>query len=303
MKSTGSTYGAVSAGDVASLTSIVPPIVEQCGIVRFLDHADLRIRRYILAKQRLIAALEEQKQAIIHRAVTGRVDIRTSKPYPSYKDSGVDWLGRIPNHWSAVAAKRYFGEVDDRSETGTEELLSVSHVTGVTPRSEKNVTMFRAESYVGHKLCRPGDVVVNTMWAWMGALGMARQTGIVSPSYAVYRPRTASPLLGEYVELLLRTMPYRGEYRRRSTGIRPSRLRLYPDEFLRLPLLSPTPKEQSAIAEFAKEKTAVAAKHAQRADDEVNLMNEYRTRLIGDVVTGKLDVREAGAALPDTAPA
>ena len=289
--------------DAYRALAAVPPFSEQRAIARFLDHADRRIRRYILGKQELIAALEELRQATIQQAVTGQIDVRTGRPYPTYKDSGVDWLGRIPDHWSAVAAKRYFREADDRSETGTEELLSVSHVTGVTPRSEKNVTMFRAESYVGHKLCRAGDVVVNTMWAWMGALGLARQTGIVSPSYAVYRPRAASPLVGEYVELLLHTAPYRGEYRRRSTGIRPSRLRLYPDEFLRLPLLSPSPKEQSAIAEFVKEEIAVAAKHTERADNEIKLIDEYRTRLIADVVTGKLDVREAAAALPDAAPA
>ncbi|MGZ9111929.1 MAG: restriction endonuclease subunit S, partial [Rhodoplanes sp.] len=110
------------------------------------------------------------------------------KPYPAYKDSGLPWLGQIPAHWEEKRAKYFFREIDERSRKGDEELLSVSHLTGVTPRSQKNVTMFRAESYVGHKLCRPGDVVFNTMWAWMGALGVARAAGIVSPSYAVYRP-------------------------------------------------------------------------------------------------------------------
>ena len=77
----------------------LPPLPEQTAIVRFLDHADRRIRRYIRAKQKLIALLEEQKQAIIHQAVTGQIDVRTGQPYPSYKDSGVEWLGDVPEHW------------------------------------------------------------------------------------------------------------------------------------------------------------------------------------------------------------
>ena len=76
---------------------IIPPIFEQSAIVRFLDHADRRIRRYIRAKEKLIALLEEQKQAIIHQAVTGQIDVRTGKPYPAYKPSGVAWLGKCQN--------------------------------------------------------------------------------------------------------------------------------------------------------------------------------------------------------------
>jgi type I restriction enzyme S subunit len=110
------------------------------------------------------------------------------QPYPEYKESGQEWLGLLPVHWNQLRAKCLFREVDERSETGREELLSVSHLTGVTPRSQKTVTMFLAKSNVGHKTYRPDDLVINTMWAWMGALGVARHTGIVSPAYGVYRP-------------------------------------------------------------------------------------------------------------------
>ena len=92
------------------------------------------------------------------------------KPHADYKDSGLDWLGSIPAHWSLLRAKCLFCEVDERSKAGKEELLSVSHLTGVTPRRLKTVTMFMAESNVGHKVCRPGDLVINTLWAWMAAL-------------------------------------------------------------------------------------------------------------------------------------
>ena len=121
------------------------------------------------------------------------------KPYADYKDSGQDWLGVVPAHWTLLRAKRLFREVDERSKTGKEELLSVSHLTGVTPRRLKTVTMFMAESNVGHKVCRPGDLVINTLWAWMAALGVTKHTGIVSPAYAVYRPTDSGGILPAYV--------------------------------------------------------------------------------------------------------
>ena len=116
-------------------------------------------------------------------------------------------MGEVPEHWEVKPSKWYYREVDERSSTGSEELLSVSHITGVTPRSEKIITMFMAESYVGHKLCREGDLVINTMWAWMAALGVARQIGIVSPSYTVYRAIQKEAFLPQFIDLLLRIKP------------------------------------------------------------------------------------------------
>ena len=94
-------FGLSHAG-IKSVWLSLPPLAEQTAIVRFLDHADRRIRRYIRAKQKLIALLEEQKQAIIHQAVTGKIDVRTGEPYPSYKDTGVEWLGEMLDHWEVV---------------------------------------------------------------------------------------------------------------------------------------------------------------------------------------------------------
>jgi len=172
------------------------------------------------------------------------------KPHAAYKDSGQDWLGSIPAHWSLLRAKRLFREVDERSKTGKEELLSVSHLTGVTPRRLKTVTMFMAESNVGHKVCRPGDLVINTLWAWMAALGVTRHVGIVSPAYGVYRPIDGGGMLPTYADHLLRTPMYAAEYQRRSTGVNSSRLRLYPEQFLRIAVLVPPLDEQAAIVRF-----------------------------------------------------
>ena len=290
----GTTYPNLRMGEYVSALLPIPPLSEQAAIVRFLGHADGRIRRYIRAKQKLVKLLEEQKQAIIHRAVTRGLD-----PNVRLKPSGAEWLGDVPEHWEVRPAKYFFREVDDRSETGSEELLSVSHITGVTPRSQKNITMCMASSYVSHKRCKPGDLVINTMWAWMAALGVARQTGIVSPSYAVYRPLRPTALLGEYADLLLRTRPYVTEYVCRSTGIRSSRLRLYPEQFLRVRIVCPPVNEQRVILAHLSAETREMGQAIAGAQRDIELLREYRTRLIADVVTGKLDVREAAARLPD----
>ena len=286
----------LSLARMREIPFLLPPLLEQDAIVRFLDHVDRRIRRYIRAKQKLITLLEEQVHSLIHRAVTRGLD-----PNVHLKSSGTEWLGDVPEHWDLRPAQWYFREADDRSETGSEELLSVSHITGVTPRSEKNITMFLSVSNVGYKLCMPGDLVINTMWAWMAALGVAKQAGIVSPSYAVYRPRRSSGLLGEYADLLLRTAPYKSEYICRSTGIRSSRLRMYPEEFLRIKVLCPPREEQRAIVKVVSKESADARHAIERTHRELFFLREYRTRLISDVVTGKLDVRKAAARLSDEA--
>ncbi len=288
-------YG-LSHGAIKGVSIPVPSAPEQAAIVRFLDWANGRLERTIRAKRKVIALLTEQKQTIIHRAVTRGLD-----PSVPLKPSGIPWLGDIPMHWEVKRAKYLYFEVDSRSIDGSEELLSVSHLTGVTPRSQKNITMFKAASYAGHKLCRPGDLVVNTMWAWMGALGVSTHAGIISPGYAVYRPHRSESIVGTYIDGLLRCRPYVSNIICRSTGLRASRLRLYPEEFFRLPIIQPPPAEQKQIVQAIQRQTADLNIAITRLEREIELLREYRTRLVSDVVTGKLDVREAASRPPEEA--
>jgi type I restriction enzyme S subunit len=208
--------------------------------------------------------------------------------YEQYAPSGFDWLGDLPSHWSILRAKYVFREIDDRSVAGDEELLSVSHLTGVTPRSEKNVTMFMAEDYTGAKLCKDGDLVINTMWAWMGALGVSSTTGIVSPAYGVYR-QLEQRLRPRYMDWLFRTPMYVAEYTRRSTGVNSSRLRLYPDRFLDMPVVIPPLEEQDRIVTFLDQKTSEIDAAIAQKGQLIELLEESKRCLVYDAVTRGLD--------------
>lgn len=209
--------------------------------------------------------------------------------YPGYRAARMRWLPRVPEHWNEQRAKTFFREVDERSKTGQEELLSVSHLTGVTPRSQKNVTMFKAASYVGSKLCQPGDIVINTLWAWMAALGASKHVGIVSPAYGVYRPHHADSFSPTYLDYLLRTRAYVAEYIGRSTGIRSSRLRLYPNQFLDIALLQPPRPEQDQIVAYLRAQDAHIARLIKAKRDLIGLLTEQKLRIIDHAVTRGLD--------------
>ena len=213
--------------------------------------------------------------------------------YPNYRQPKMRWLPAVPEHWNEQRAKTFFREVDERSKTGQEELLSVSHLTGVTPRSQKKVTMFKAASYVGSKLCRPGDIVINTLWAWMAALGASRHAGIVSPAYGVYRPHRADSFNPAYLDYLLRTRAYVAEYIGRSTGIRASRLRLYPNQFLDIPLLQPPRPEQDQIVAYLRAQDAHIARFIKAKRDLIKLLTEQKLRIIDHAVTRGLDAAVA----------
>lgn len=278
--------------DLIELSIVLPSASEQDGITRFLDDSDRRIRKTIIAKTRLIKLLQEQKQVIIHRAVTRGVN-----PSVNLRPSGIEWLGDLPEGWEVKRAKYYFKEIDNRSLTGDEEMLSVSHITGVTPRSEKNVTMFLSETNVGQKICQRGDIAINILWAWMGALGVSKHNGIVSPAYGIYRQR-GNDFLSDYLDYLLRDPSYVAEYVNRSKGVTSSRARMYTDDFFDIHFVRPPIAEQQEIVTHIESETQHISAAIGRAQQEITLLREYRTRLIADVVTGKLDVRDTAAQLP-----
>jgi len=263
----------------------IPSPIEQRAIAAFLDGKCAGVDEAVRIKEAQIACLRERRQILIQQAVT-----RGLNPAAPMKDSGIDWIGQIPAHWEVRRGKHIFREVNERSEEGTEELLSVSHTTGVTARSEKNVNMFLAEDYTGSKLCQPGDIVINTMWAWMGALGVSDLTGIVSPAYGVYRPMQNDDFNPHFLEWLLRTPPCIEQYNKISTGLHSSRLRLYPHMFLGMYMAHPTRDEQNAIVGHIKKEAGKIDAAITIKQDQIAALKEYKTSLINAAVTGKIKV-------------
>ncbi len=211
------------------------------------------------------------------------------KPYSAYKDSGVPWLGEVPAHWEVRRGKAIFRCIDIRSSTGDEELLTVTSDRGVVPRSSASVTMFRAESYMGYKLCWPGDLVINSLWAWACGLGVSQHHGIVSTAYGVYRLRSPYQDYSPYIHELVRSTPFNWELQVRSKGIWISRLQLTDDAFLGAPFLLPPPSEQAAIVRFLDHVDRRIRRYIRAKQKLIKLLEEQKQAIIHSVVTRGLD--------------
>lgn len=274
------------------LHSLLPPKNEQELIARFLDYYEILILRFIKIKQKQIKLLNEQKQAIIQYVVTHGLDSLIH-----LKPSGVDWLGEIPSHWDVLRSKFIFREIDKRSTTGNETHLSMSQKLGLVPSSMIEERRLMSESYVGAKICEKDDIVLNRLKAHLGVFALAAQQGLVSPDYTIFRAiRKVNP---RYFELLLRTPACRVELRKRAKGIVQGFWRLYTDDFYNIRLAVPPIEEQNAIVAYLDDELRELNHAIEKINDEVELIREYRTRLISDVVTGKLNVREAAKKLPE----
>jgi len=265
--------------DLLNILYIEPPKQEQQKIANYLDQKTAQIDKAITLKEQLIEKLKEQRQVL-----------KGLDPNVNMKESGVEWIGEIPEGWTIKKNKYLFFEVDERSKDGNEELLSVSHMTGVTPRSEKNVNMFMSEDYTGSKTCSKDDLVINIMWAWMGAMGIADRTGIVSSSYGIYRQINQNTINTVYLEYLLKTNKYIEEYNKRSTGLHASRLRLYSDMFFDMKIGFAPKQEQQKIVNFIENKTTKIGNAINLQQKQIDKLKEYKATLIDSVVTGKVRV-------------
>jgi type I restriction enzyme S subunit len=284
-------------GEIKRLPIFLPPPTEQSAIVRFLDHWNARLEKAIRSKRRVIALLQEQKQAIIHRAVT-----RGLHPDVPLKPSGIPWLGDIPKNWEAKRIKYLLREVDNRSTTGLEPLLSMRMHHGLVVFSEHFTRPPQAATLVGFKIVRPRQFVVNRMQAGNGVIfpSCLSITGLVSPDYAVFDP--IADVNVDYLGELFRSRTLRVKFRSESKGLGTGTsgfMRLYNDRFGAIHIPLPPREEQDSILKGIGEQSADLNTAIARTEREIALMQEYRTRLTADLVTGKLDVREAVVKLPD----
>ena len=281
----GSTMQHLTADAFGGFPVLLPPQDQQERIAKYLERETARLDALLAEKERLLDILAEKRSALITRAVTRGLD-----PKVPLRDSGIPWLGEIPAHWETERARWLFRERDERSDTGEEDLLTVSHLTGVTLRSEKDVNMFEAATKEGYKICLSGDLVINTMWAWMGAMGVSSLDGIVSPAYNVYEPRAC--LDPSYVDALVRLSVFAQEVTRYSKGVWSSRLRLYPEEFFVVSLPVPPLSEQREIVAHIANETFKLDELRDAMEKTAVLLKERRSALISAAVTGQIDMEQ-----------
>jgi len=309
----GSTFAELSLQALGSLRVGVPPRREQSAIVFFLDHADRRIRRYIRAKERLIELLEEQKQAMIHQAVTGQIDVRTGQPYPAYKDSGVEWLGKVPEHWEVGPLKRFVARKPGAIKAGPfGSQLTSAEMAGAdykvyTQRDvikrdlddgDKYVSSAKFEDLRAFEVV-PGDVLITSR----GTIGRTAlvtkgcRAGILHP--CLLRVQVDPRYLGRRFLMTLvqdsALLPRQLAFLSNATTIDV----IYSDTLANVLIPVPSREEQRCIGEYLSDRIGILKTASSQAARQIELLNEYRIRLIGDVVTGKLDIRQAAASLPE----
>ena len=294
--SMGTTFSEISTSRLGSTFGILPPPAEQAAIVRFLDWVNGRLERSIRAKRKVIALLNEQKQVIIHRAITRGLD-----PSVPLKPAGIPWLGDIPQHWEVTRSKRLFTSRSDLALPDDVQ-LSATQAYGVIPQSE-------FEEKVGRRVVKilmhlekrrhvEKDDFVISMRSFQGGLERAWASGAIRSSYVVLKAEHGCNT--DFFAYLFKSRGYIGAIQATGGFIRDGQ-DLNFSNFCRVDLPLVPPDEQTAIAAFIADSTVNMDATTSRLEREIELLREYRTRLIADVVTGKLDVREAATRLPDEA--
>lgn len=277
----------------------IPPPAEQAAIVRFLDWANGRLERAIRAKHNVIALLNEQKQAIIHRAVTRGLD-----PSVSLKPSGIPWLGDIPQHW---ALKRFkflatvsSGQVDPReNEYRVRVLIAPNHIQSGSGRLLKQETADEQGADSGKYLVSRGQVIYSKIRPNLRKATIAPCDCLCSADMYPIAPTTGE-LSTEYLLLLLLSQPFTKFAV--DTSMRVAMPKVNREALANCWMWYPGRQEQAQILGFIAREGAPLGTAIGRLEREIALLREYRTRLVADVVTGKFDVRGAVVHLPDEAP-
>lgn len=292
----------IYASELKRLMLALPPVSEQVAIVRFLDHVGRLLRRYMRTKRRLIKLLEEQKQAIVHRAVTNGFDSNVC-----LKPSGVEWLGDVPGHWkivpiSGVCTYISYGFTNPMpaADVGPFMLTANDIGDGVIRYDTARRTTQHAFERLLTKKSRPliGDVLI-TKDGTLGRVAVCDgQAACINQSVALLRP-DRQRVLPDYLALTLRAPLYRERMKFEAGGT--TIKHIYITRLAKMRLAVPSIYEQANVLQYIAASISGIERARGSALREMDLLREYRSRLIADVVTGKIDVRQAVARLPDDA--
>lgn len=281
---TGSTFEAISTFNIKNLKLVLPPKPEQTAITSFLDEKTAQIDQAIRQKEKMIELFKERRQIVINEAVT-----RGINPNAPMKESGVEWIGEIPEHWEISRVKNIFKLiVDPAPVNNNEELLSIYTDIGVRPRKELEEKGNKASTTDGYWRVKKGDFIVNKLLAWMGAIGLSEYEGVTSPAYDILRSKV--PIVGQFYHELFRMKVFSEEMKKYSRGIMEMRLRLYFDKFGNILIPYPSYQEQLEIVTYIEEHTSKIDAAIDLQQNYIAKLKEYKTTLIDSVVTGKVKV-------------
>lgn len=301
----GSTRDRVSRSMLGGFVVPLPPVSEQAAIVRFLDHADRLIRRFIRAKKKLIALLNEQKQAIIHQAVTRGLD-----PNVKFRPSGVTWLEDVPEHWTPVRLKTVasiqtgitLGKHYGLAPLVERPYLRVANVQAGSLNLSKVVSVKVPIAEAERSTLRSGDVLMTEGGdidkLGRGCIWQGEIPDCLHQNHLFAVRTDSSTLDPKFLVALLASRHGRSYFEitaKKTTNLASTNSTTLGN----FPLFLPDIAEQVQILDWIAEHTSTIDLAIGRAGREIDLLQEYRTRLIADVVTGKLDVRDAAAGIPE----
>jgi len=225
-------------------------------------------------------------------------ELKSLPRYGEYKDSGVEWIEKRPSHWCPMKLKFLLKEVNERSDTGKEELLSLSKYKGVVKKSSLEERAGQAESLIGYKKVKAGQLVINKMQAVNGLLSVSKIDGITSPDYSVYKESDINNLNISYLDYLLSQPELLGEFKKRVTGVMEGFIRLYTDDLYDIKITLPTITEQTAIANYLDKKAAKIDQAIAIKEKQIALLKERKQTIIQNAITRGLNpdapMRESG---------
>lgn len=255
----------------------------QIQIANFLDEKTAQIDAIIEDTKKSLLEFKKYKQALITQAVTKGLN-----PDVNMKDSGIEWIGEIPEHWEPIKLKYVLSERSIKSKTGEEEPLSMSQKYGLIKTRDMDLIPNMTNSYVGNKIVKQNDLVFNKLKAHLGVFSVSNYEGIVSPDYAVYYPKKEVNV--KFLEYVFKTTNCITEFKKRSRGIAAGLTRLYTNDLFAIKCGIPSLKEQNEIVDYINQKSFHIDSLIADKEKLITELETYKKALIYEYVTGKREV-------------
>lgn len=273
----------LSVTSILNVKTCLPPLDQQKDIAMLLDEKSIEIDAVLEKTRASIEEYQKLKQAIITQAVTKGV-----RGDRAMKESGIEWVGEIPNHWNTRRIKTLFSLRDERNSLPLSEVNLISLYTdkGVVQHADlEKTTGNKASTADGYKKVYENDIIVNIILCWMGAIGRSAYEGVTSPAYDIYVP--SSEVECRFYHYYFRTVGFNGDCYKRGKGIMAMRWRTYSDQFRDIPVVLPPLEEQQTIVRYLDEICSQMDILIAKKESVVSELEGYKKSLIYEYVTGK----------------